>query len=146
MLIPTPINPVPNQGRRIMNAYKKKRGCRIKFRKMGPNASCKSSMLLSPTQHKKYHATKTGKIVSIPFQHKHLVQNMKHTGGFLPLLAAALAPVLGGVAGGLIEKGISGSGIYHKKGRRKRKGKKKKKKSGSGMYLNPYMSRRRTKR
>ena len=34
-----------------------------------------------------------------------------HRGGFLPLLAAALAPVIGGVAGGLIEKGIAGSGI-----------------------------------
>ena len=28
-----------------------------------------------------------------------------HKGGFLPLLAAALAPVLGGVIGGVIEKG-----------------------------------------
>ena len=60
---------------------------------------------------------------------------MKHKGGFLPLLAAALAPVIGGVVGGLIEKEIAGSGIYHKKRRRKKKDKKR----GSGMYLNPYM-------
>ena len=56
---------------------------------------------------------------------------MKHKGGFLPLLAAALAPIIGGVAGGLIEKEIAGSGIYSNK-----------KKSGSGMYLNPFMGRK----
>ena len=143
MLIPTPLNPIPNQGRRIMNAYRKKRGCRIKVRKMGTSASCKSSMLLTPLQHKKYHSVKTGKIASLPFQHKHLVENMKHKGGFLPLLAAALAPVIGGVAGGLIEKEIAGSGIYHKKSKRKRK--KRSKTKGAGMYLNPYMSRKHIK-
>ena len=129
MLIPTPFNPIPNQGNRIMRAYKRKKGCRIKAKKMGPGASCKTSMLLTPAQFKKYHSAKTGKIVSLPFEHKHLVENMKHEGGFLPLLAAALAPVLGGVASGLIERGIAGAGIY-------------KKKKGTGMYLNPYMGRR----
>ena len=100
-------------------------------------------MLLTPTQLKKYHSAKTGKIVSLPFQHKHLVENMGHRGGFLPLIAAALAPIIGGVAGGLIEKSIAGSGIYHKKCRRRKSNKKgKKKKKGSGMYLNPYMGRR----
>ena len=142
MLIPTPFNPIPNQERRIMKAYKSKKGCRIKAKKMRSSASCKSNMLLTPTQFKKYHSTKTGKIVSLPFQHKHLVENMNHKGGFLPLIAAALAPIIGGVAGGLIEKEIAGSGIYHKKrGRRKMK-KSEKKKKGSGMYLNPYMGRR----
>ena len=120
-----------------MRAYYKKKGCRIKAKKMGSKAVCKSSMLLTPDQFKKYHSTKTGKIVSLPFEHKHLVENMKHRGGFLPLLAAALAPIIGGVAGGLIEKEIAGSGICRKKT--------KKRKSGSGMYLNPYMGRRLTK-
>ena len=68
---------------------------------------------------------------------------MKYTGVFLPLIAAVLAPILGGVAGGLIEKEIAGSGIYHKKcgkyKRKKKDGKQKKRKKGSGMYLNPYM-------
>ena len=51
---------------------------------------------------------------------------------------AALAPVLGGVPGGSIEKGIAGSDIY----RKKRKGKKrrgKKKKNDSGIYLNRWI-------
>ena len=129
MLIPTPLNPIPNQDRRIMKAYKSKKGCRIKTKKMRSEAACKTSLLLTPAQFKKYHSAKTGKVVSLPFEHKHLVENMKHKGGFLPLLAAALAPIIGGVAGGLIEKEIAGSGIYNKK-------------NGAGLYLNPYMGRR----
>ena len=121
-----------------MRAYYKKKGCQIKAKKMGSKAVCKSSALLTPAQFKKYHSTKDGKIVSLPFQHKHLMENMKHKGGFLPLLAAAIAPILGGVAGGLIEKEIAGSGLEECKCRKKTK----KRKSGSGMYLNPYMGRR----
>ena len=49
-----------------------------------------------------------------------MVENSRHKGGFLPLLAAVLGPVLGGVAGGLIGKGL------------------KTKKNGRGMYLNPW--------
>ena len=81
---------------------------------MGSSGSCKISMLLTSAQVKKYHSAKTGKVVCLPFQHKHLLENMKPS-GFLPLFAAALAPVIGGVAGGLIDETIAGSGIFHKK-------------------------------
>ncbi len=54
---------------------------------------------------------------------------MKYKGGFLPLIAAALASIIGGIAGGFIERGIAGKGIYAKK---------KKKKKAGGLYLNPY--------
>ena len=121
-----------------MRAYYKKKGCQIKAKKMGPKAVCKSSMLLTPDQFKKYHSTKTGKIVSLPFEHKHLVENMKHRGGFLPLLAAALAPIIGGVVGGPIEKEIAGSRLYHEECKYQKKKKKKK----VGMYLNRYIGRR----
>ena len=77
---------------------------------MGSSGSCKISMLLTSAQVKKYHSAKTGKVVCLPFQHKHLLENMKPS-GFLPLFAAALAPVIGG----LIDKTIAGPGIYHKK-------------------------------
>ena len=137
MLIPTALNIVPNQEYKIMRAYKRKKGCQIKAKKMGSTASCKANMLLTPAQFRNYHSTKTGKIVSLPFEHKHLMENMKHKGGFLPLLAAALAPVIGGVAGGLIDKAIAGSGIYNEEEECCCK-----KKNGSGMYLNPYMGRR----
>ena len=93
-------------------------------------------MLLTRSQLSRYEKAKAGSIVSLPFQHKHLVQNMNHKGGILPLLIAALAPVVGGIAGGLIERGVAGSGIYHKKKRSKNC------KRGKGMYLNPYMGKR----
>ena len=76
--------------------------------------------------------------MSLPFKHEELMDNMKHSGGFLPLLAAALAPVLGGVAGGLIERGIAGAGCSFCS-KTKIKKTKKKKKQGSGMRLNPYV-------
>ena len=72
---------------------------------------------------------------NILFKHEELTENMKHKDGFLPLIAAALAPVIGGVADGLVEREIAGSGIYKKK----KTSSKKRKLRGSGMYLNPYM-------
>ena len=119
MMIPTRLCIEPNQEKRIMKAIRKLKNCRIKVKKGKSH-----EMLLTPAQWTRYQATPDGKVIHIPFEHKHLVDN--HKGGFLPLIAAALAPVLGGVAGGLIEREIAGSGI------------RKKKKTGKGMYLNPY--------
>ena len=124
-MIPTKLYVCPNQGNRIMNAYKKRKGCRIKGRKGPGPLHHLSEMLLTPQQSLKYKRLDNGNSMNIGFKHEHLEENMKHKGGFLPLLAAAIAPILGGVAGGLIEKEIAGSGIY-------------KKKKGTGMYLNPY--------
>ena len=60
-------------------------------------------------------------------------------------MLAALAPILGGVAGGLFEKEIGGSGIHTGKPwhtGRKKVAKKPKvytlEKHGSGLYLNPW--------
>ena len=127
-----------------MSAYQKGKGCRIKVKKCGAAAGrCRGEMLLTPPQWKRYQKS-TSAGTTLPFQHEHLVKNMKHKGGFLPLIAAALAPIIGGVAGGLIEREIAGSGIYKKKKRSPPTKKKTKKKTaaaaaaGSGMYLNPY--------
>lgn len=125
MMIPTQLYVGPNQENRIMKALKRRRGCRIKVRKGAATSHRRGEMLLTPQQRMKYQTLANGKSMNITFKHKDLEENMKHKGGFLPLLAAALAPILGGVAGGLIEKEIAGSGIY-------------KKKKGTGMYLNPY--------
>ena len=135
MLIPTQLYVGPNQEKRIMTAYKKRRGCLIKVRKGGAKSHHHGEMLLTPQQWMKYQAMGNGKSFNIPFKHEELVENMKHKGGFLPLIAAALAPVIGGVAGGLIEREIAGSGIYKKK----KTSPKKTNSKGSGMYLNPYM-------
>ena len=58
----------------------------------------------------------------------------------MPLLLAALAPVVGGVAGGLIEKEIAGSGIRDWKGKPWWHGGKvyTLEKKGAGMFLNPW--------
>ena len=131
-----------------MTAFRKRKGCRINVRKGAARGNFHpGEMLLTPSQWMKYQAAANGKEIALPFQHEHLVKNMKHKGGFLPLIAAALAPILGGVAGGLIEREIAGSGIYNnnnnnnnKKQKQKKRSPKKKTKSaqGTGMYLNPY--------
>ena len=149
-MIPTTFTPAANQERRIVNAYRRKRGCRILAKRIASTTAGKRKVMLTPSQFTRYHNGAPGEMVSIPFQHKDLIQNADHKGGFLPLLLAALAPVLGGVVGGVIEKEISGSGIGQKGCRKKKvsgsgkhhKGCRKKKvceKEGSGMYLNPYM-------
>ena len=149
MMIPTQLCIEPNQEKRIMTAFRKRKGCRVNVSKGVVRGNLHhGEMLLTPSQWKKYQAAANGKKIAIPFQHVHLVQNMKHKGGFLPLIAAALAPVQGGVAGGLIERAIAGSGIYNKKKQQQQQKKKKEKKrtaspkrenpQGSEMYLNPY--------
>ena len=58
------------------------------------------------------------------------MENMRHKGGFLPLIAAALAPIIGGIAGGFIEKEIAGSRLpklYTVE------------KCGQGLKLNPWV-------
>ena len=128
MMIPASLKVMPRQEKKIFGALRRRKGCRIRVKKCvgGDN------MLLAPGHMKKMQKAAHGSVVTLPFSHKHLVENSGHRGGFLPLLAAVLGPVLGGVAGGLL-----GSGL--KIGKQK---KKKKKKShipaGRGMYLNPW--------
>ena len=118
------------QNAKIRRALRLGKGCRIQVVKKGTSASGQQQhqLLVTPAHVEKYRKASHGSIVSLPFKHEDLKKN--HKGGFLPLIAAALAPIIGGVAGGLIEKEIAGSGIYSKK---------KKKNAGSGMYLNPFM-------
>ena len=166
------MNVVPRQERRILGAYKKKKGCiiRVKKKKKGCHAtgSVRGELLLTAAHLAKYQRAKPGKVLNLPFQHSHLVENMRHKGGFLPLLAAALGPIIAGIAGGLIEKGIAGSGLFQQHWPNNRSQgifksphhiynsdifpahhkKKKTKKNvvgvgkGSGMYLNPWMGRK----
>ena len=131
MMIPSSLHILPEQERKILSALRKRKGCHIKVKKK--RAGGTDRMLLTPEHIKKYQKAAQGSVVSLPFQHKHLVENSHHKGGFLPLLAALLGPILGGVAGGLIGRGIN----LRKK---KKKRKKRKTTAGQGMYLNPYHS------
>ena len=115
MMIPTTVYIEPKQESKIKAALRKRKGCRIKMQNLhGYNSAglLKGEMLLNSSQLKKYQKAAPGKSIALPFQHKHLLHNMNHKGGILPLLAALLAPILGGVAGGLIEKETAGSGIH----------------------------------
>ena len=121
MMIPASFYVNPVQENRIRKAIKNKKGCRIRVTKQqhpGPH-----HLLVTTNALKRYAKAKTGESVPLHFKPEHLQENMKHSGGFLPLIAAALAPIIGGVAGGLIERQISGKGIPHQ---------------AAGLYLAPY--------
>lgn len=107
MMIPASFHLFPGQERKFTSALQKRRGCRVNVLKKNGG---KAKFLIANRHFKKFANAPAGSVVSLPFKHEELMDNMKHSGGFLPLLAAALAPVLGGVAGGLIERGISGTG------------------------------------
>ena len=129
MMIPASLKVMPKQEKKIFNALRRRKGCTIRVKKC---TGGDDNMLLAPSHMKKMQKARHGSVVTLPFSHKHLVENSGHQGGFLPLLAAVLGPVLGGVAGGLLGRGL-------KIGKQKLK---KKKKShipaGRGMYLNPW--------
>ena len=127
MMIPIALHVEPNQQTKVRRALKKKTGCKIKVKKTNGGTN---NLLLGSRHLKQYGKAKNGSVVDLPFKHKELMENMRHKGGFLPLIAAALAPVIGGIAGGIIEKEISGSGLpklYTVK------------KCGKGLKLNPWM-------
>lgn len=141
MMIKHPFMIQPRQEARIKKAMRHQKGCRIKVKK-GNNTN--GELLVTPEHLVRYNKASHGSIVTLPFKHEDLKEN--HKGGFLPLIAALLAPVIGGVAGGLIEKEIAGSGIrdYRKRAWWQGGGAKKPKlftieKHGSGMRLNPWM-------
>lgn len=147
MMIPHSFAVQPGQAAKIRRAFKHSKGCRIKVKK---GASTNGQLLVSPAHVEKYRKASHGSVITLPFKHEDLRRN--HSGGFLPLLLAALAPVIGGVAGGLIDKAIAGSGIRDwkgKAGKGKSRGYEGNKipatiklftveKHGSGMILNPW--------
>ena len=117
----------PAQEARILSALRKGKGCRIKVRKPSNEGEespmtlnteqnarhpSKGVLVLTTSQMKRYQKALPGSTVALPFTHEHLQRNMHCKGGFLPLLAAVLAPIIAGVAGGLIEREIAGSGVH----------------------------------
>ena len=116
----------PRQEKRIKNALKKKTGCVIKVRKprsendhsemaqtqdfSGTSAS-KGVLHLTPEHLEKYNRAEPGTSVPLKFENHHLQENLRHKGGFIGILAAILAPIIGGVASGLIERKIAGGNV-----------------------------------
>ena len=137
MLLPHTFLIHAGQNAKIRRALKLGKGCRIQVVKKGSSASGQQQQLLvTPAHVEKYRKASHGSIVSLPFKHEDLKKN--HRGGFLPLIAAALAPIIGGVAGGLIEKEIAGSGIHTSRSRGGVKKLYSMERHGSGMMLTPW--------
>ena len=129
-MLPVAFHVVPGQENRIRNVLKKKKGCRIRITKS--QAGGPHRLLITSSMLKRYKKAAEGESVPLQFKHEHLVENMRHSGGFLPLIAA-LAPVLGGIAAGAIERGIAGSGFNGPDRTSCHGGC-----QGQGLYLNPY--------
>ena len=111
---------LPGQEMRIHNALKLHKSITIHFSTLNasntpPGSDKKIGYLcFTPSQVTKIQNATPGTNFSFHFTPAQLKANMKHKGGFIPLLAAFLAPVLGGIIGGVAEKAISGSGLSKK--------------------------------
>ena len=96
-MIPAALHVEPGQENRIRAAIRKRKGCRIKVRKHDQSGPL--NLLVTNHMLKRYGKASKGEVVPLQFKNEHLMENMKHRGVFLPLIAAALAPIIGGVAG-----------------------------------------------
>ena len=134
MMLPASLHVLPGQENGIRNTLKKRKGCRIKVKKS--DVSGPHRLLVTSAMLKRYKKAAKGDTVPLQFKPEHLLENMHHQGGFLPLIAAALAPVIGGLAGGIIQKEIAGSGLPDFHGVPWYTGTSEQ--GGNGLYLNPY--------
>ena len=106
------------QEKRIARAYKNRRGCKIVIhhQKCLDNGCCTPGrMTLSAAQQKRLLSEdarrNSEKPTSLPFTPEDLKRNGTVSGGFIPMILAAIAS---SVAGGLIERGIAGAGLIWK--------------------------------
>ena len=106
------------QEKRIARAYRTPgRGCKIvvHHQKCGGADCCSPGrMALSATQQKRLaseDAAASEQPTSLPFTLADLRRNGTVSGGFIPMILAAIAS---SVAGGLIERGIAGAGLIWK--------------------------------
>ena len=110
-----------------------------------PDGPDVGSWLLSPKQTHLIQQSDGNHPTKLTFSAGQLRQNLKHTGGFLPLLASALIPVIAGAVGGIVEKEISGGSIPTDRGPvyvSRPTGTFSVKPQGEGLYLAPYAGRR----
>lgn len=113
------------QEKRIARAYRTPgRGCKIIVHHQkcgGGDASCciPGRMALSAAQQKRLASemqqessdASNHPSISLPFTHEELRRNGTVSGGFIPLILAAIAS---SIAGGLVERGIAGAGLIWK--------------------------------
>ena len=107
------------------------------------NGTDTGEWILSPRQLKNLQLA-NGAPTKLTFSCDQLRKNLHHEGGFLPLLASALIPIIGSAVGAVVEREIAGSGIeagepiLHSRPN----GTYSISPSGSGLYLAPWPGKR----
>ena len=107
------------QEKRIRRALKKQKGLRLTFKKSdgggdndgGQHQQMAGTWLLKPSQWKVYNRAAPNSTFRLTFSAADMAKNINHSGGFLPLLAAILGPIIGGKAGAAVDRAISGAGV-----------------------------------
>lgn len=136
-----------DQENRLKRAIQNGGGARMHFSSARNSSTSRGILCLTKQQIAKVEKAPEGTSFSFPFSAAQIKANMSHKGGFLSLLAAVLAPLLGGVIGGLAEKAIGGSletayehhhqpVIWRKKNLRQ--GALEVRPHGKGLFLTPY--------
>ena len=141
------------QEKRLIRAYRARRGCKLILHHRQCTGDCcvNGRLSLSPTQHKRLLAASASSSsndgdgggsaqkhrgIQVPFTPEDFHRNETVSGGFIPLILAAIAS---SVAGGLIERGIARAGLIwkHTQGACRLKPNV----GGAGLHLIPYRGR-----
>ena len=134
------------QEKRFKRAVQNSGGATVRFSSLTSTSSPTPNigiLCLTRQQLVKVQRAPPGTTFTFIFSAAQIRNNVQHKGGFLPLLLAALAPILGGVIGGVAERAIAGSGIrlpacdgtvfWKRKNRTMKLSS-----NGSGLFLSPY--------
>ena len=135
----------PGQDKRLQKALRAKKSAKIHFITVNQSAQNTQRLTLTQAQVRKVQKAPVGTKFSFSFSKAQIQANLRHEGGFLPLLAAALVPLISGIVGGVAERAIAGSGLkgsnYHRDiVLRKRSHVMKVSPRGQGLFLTPYSS------
>ena len=144
--IPVRVQIHRDQEKRIRNAVHRQKGVTIHFSSIsgGNHNSHKNTGILCLTQQQLFKVRKApvGTQFSFAFSPAQVKANVKHEGGFLPILAAVLAPIISGIIGGVAERAIAGSGLKTSNHQdivlRKKSHMIKLSPRGQGLFLTPY--------
>ena len=132
------------QDAKIKRAIKNQRGVCVLVTptQEGDNGENVGQWLLSPRQLKKLHKSDVFP-TKLTFSAAQVKKNLQHTGGFLPLLASALIPIIGSAIGAVVEKEISGGSISPEPILHSQPGGCLEiSRSGEGLYLSPWPGKR----
>lgn len=145
-MLPYKLKLSPLQDVKIKKALQRNKGAILELSQTNEdeNSTDIGIWYLSKKQSEKLEKTQFGQPIKFFFSAKQM-EHQVHQGGFLSLLMAALAPIIGSTIGAAIDYGInSGKGITNDNIHvAKPNGSYSVKIHGDGLYLNPYPTNRR---